>query len=468
MATIVKKFKTAVSNPGLAWDYLRARFEKKPQPKVEYDPSLYKAGIKLDIEPPQISRNAITFRWDSDGKIPGVLKNDWSIEYPLYVDLTTIPRELLWMMYALMTSEFFAWTSKITIVLPEKLDERFLKWWKGVLEINHKANPYNRNLSADSDFSFVNGKDEVGYLPNRRRSRIEVACMNGMGKDALAQMAVVKELTQEPILAVTVEHSWMFPKIRTFKKLGEACKTLEQYDISPVFLSSRIDQSFDFKIIPWYIFSLPLLYVSNVRICYHAEELDFNKYLNGVPIKPNTSVVLLEAINKLMTELGHNIEFRSGTVPLSSFGTQKLLIERYPEFQKLQFSCMDRYPPCSRCMTCQCRMAYIAICGRDYRDFGFRDVELALPSTINPTELLDIVRESEHHAFNKASGVGDDLDWVEKYYKDALPYAAPGIERILGQHFNSFSGPFTSYRIYQYDVGKWSRTADAICNGLEE
>ena len=84
-------------------------------------------------------------------------------------------------------------------------------------------------------------------------------------------------------------------------------------------------------------------------------------------------------------------------------------------------------------------------------------------SKITLTELLDIVRESEHHVINKASGVSDNLDWVEKYYKDALSYAIPGIEGILKQHFDSFSGPFTSYRIYEYDVGKWGRTADDIC-----
>jgi hypothetical protein len=462
MAAIVKKLKTTVRDPELAWDYLRARFGKKHQPKLEYDPAQYKAGIKVKIDPLKISKNIVTFRWDSDGKIPGVLKDEWSITYPSDVDLTAVPRELLWMMYALMTSEFFAWTSKINVVLPEKLDERFLKWWKGVLEINHKANHYKKNLSADSNFSFVNGKSEAGYSPNRRQTWLGIACMNGMGKDALTQMAVVKELTQEPILAVTVENPWQFPKIRIFKKLREACKTLEQYDIHPLVISSSINQSFEFKIIPWYIFSLPLLYVYNVRMCYHAEELDYNKYFNGVPIKPNTSVTLLEAINKLMRDLDYEIEFRSGIVPLSSFGTQKLLIERYPEFQKLQFSCTNRYPPCSRCMKCQSRMAYIAICGKDYRDFGYRDVKLMSASEITPVEFLDIVRESEHHAFNKASGVRDELDWVEKYYKDALPYTAPGIEKILKEHFDAFEGPFTSYGIYKYDVREWDKTIKNI------
>mgnify|MGYP001095877544 CR=1 FL=1 len=261
MESIIKKLKTAVRDPKLAWDYLRARFRKKQQPKLEYDFTRYRAGIKVLIENPKISKNIITFTWDSNGRIPGVLKDDWSITYPPYVDLTTIPRELLWMMYVLMTSEFFAWTSRITIVLPEKLDARFLKWWKGVLKINHKANPYGRNLSADSDFSFVNGNDEVGYSRIRKRTRIEIACMNGMGKNALSQMAVVKELTQRPILTVTVENPWQFSEIRIFKKLREACKTLEQYDIYPLFISSAINQSFEFKIIPWYIFSLPLLYL---------------------------------------------------------------------------------------------------------------------------------------------------------------------------------------------------------------
>mgnify|MGYP001067478107 CR=1 FL=1 len=77
------------------------------------------------------------------------------------------------------------------------------------------------------------------------------------------------------------------------------------------------------------------------------------------------------------------------------------------------------------------RLAYISICGKDYQDCG------------------------------------DDLDWIEKYDKDALPYAVPRIETILKQHFEPFGGPFTWYGIYEYDVGKWSRSADAIYSGSE-
>lgn len=465
MSTILKKLTMAVRDPVLVCDYFQSHFCSKQQSSPSFDPSQYKSGIKVEIEPLQISGNIMTFSWNSNGRIPGILKNKWTLEYPPYIDLTSIPRELLWMMYAMMTSEFFAWTSKIVIALPEKFDERFLIWWKGVLEINHRANPYNRNLADDSDFIFYNGKQQYDNSPNKWQDQIQIACMNGLGKDALAQIGLVKELSQEPILAVTVEHPWLFNKFNVYSKLRENCMRLEQHDIRPVFVSSQIKESFDFKIIPWYIFSLPLLYVHNVSICYHAEELDFHKYLNGVPIKPNTTIILLESINRILGYLDYDIKFKSGIVPLSSFGTQKLLIERYPQLQRFQASCMRQYPACSRCRKCQSHMAYISLCGKDYRDFGYHNVDIVSALTINPTELLDLERESQHHAFNKISGVTDSLDWVEKYYEDALPYAVLGAERILKQHFDSFTGPFNSYGIFEYDAYWWSKFADAICNG---
>ena len=464
MVVAKTKIKRAINDPELVWHYSRDKVQKSFKKLYEgSEKRHYEIPIKLKLEIPRISKNIITFKWKSDNEIPMIRKNTWSIIYPNYVDLSTIPRELLWMIYSLMTSEFFAQASKITIILPEKLDERFLKWWKGVLKINHTANPYNGNLSAESEFKLVNGDKEIKI--NNLSENIddfEFVCMNGMGKDALVQMAMLRELTQEPILAVTVDNSWLFQKKNMFKKLVELSENLKEYDIHPCIVSSQIKESFDFKIVPWQIFSIPLLYLHNVKTCYWAIEFPFNKCINGIPVKPNATVILLESINNLLKDLGYEFEFKSGVLPLTTFGTMKLLIERYPKFQKFQYSCMYRYPPCSRGLKCQSQMAYITLCGRDYRELGYRDVKIIDLSTLSTQSILDIEREPIEHAINKVNGVNDGLNWVEKYYKDTLPYAIPEVEKILKEHFDAFEGPFTSYGIYKYDVREWNKTIDNI------
>ncbi len=455
-----KKIKRIIRDPGSVQIYLENRmkkaFERKPRTRH------YKTPITVTLKPPKIAKNAITFTWESSSKIPHVRKNTWPLVYPGYVDLSTVPRELLWMMYSLQTSEIFASTSNLTVVLPERVDSSFLKWWEGILRINHAANPYHENVSAQADFNLVNGEKEVRVNNPERADHFEYACMNGMGKDALVQMAVLRECNSQPILGVTVDNSWLFRKKSMFKKLTKLSEQLESYEIHNRLVATQIKESFDFRIVPWHIFSLPLLYLHDVKTCYWALEINFNKCCNGIPVKPNATTMVLESLNNLLRDLRYTFEFKSGVLPLTTFGTMKLLIERYPQMQKLQYSCMVRYPPCNSCQKCQSQMAYIQLCGRDYRDFGYREREIMDVSTLSPASILDIEREPIEHALNKVRGITDDLGWVEKYYKDAVPYAVPGMEHIVKEHFDGFEGPFTSYGIYTYDTREWDKIARTI------
>jgi hypothetical protein len=364
------------------------------------------------------------------------------------------------MIFALMTSEIFAHLSLLTLTLPEALDEHFLKWWNGVLSITHAANPYNENLTAEPEFTIINGKKEVTPHHCEPAAHFSQVCMNSMGKDALSQIALVQELTQEPILAVTVDNSWLFRKKSMFKKVETLSKSLKQYNIHPYIVSSPVKDSFDFRVIPWQIFSLPLLYTHSVDTCYWALELPFNKCRNNIPVKPSATVILLESMNRVLKDLGYTFTFKSGVVPLTTFGTMKLFIERYPEFNRYQYSCMHQYPPCSRCQKCQSQMAYITMCGKDYTEWGYRDIKIKDLSTY--PDVLDIEREPIEHALNRVKGIPDDLEWVEKYYRDALPYAVPGVESILKEHFEGFEGPFTSCGIYEYNPRQWGDIAATI------
>ncbi|MEM0385484.1 MAG: hypothetical protein QXH64_03425 [Nitrososphaeria archaeon] len=423
----------------------------------------YSLPITLKLDKPRIKNNSITFVWKASGPIPGFKKNEWRITYPKNVNLSVIPRELLWLIYAMMTSELLAETSKINIVLPEKLDERFLELWKGVLSINHKANPYHNNLDETSDFNIFNGKEIVEVKSSQDDyNTFEFACMNSLGKDALVQIGMLRELTQEQIIAITIDNHWQFKKQHITSKIVERTRELKKYGVESCVVASPVKETFAFKIIPWQIFAIPLLYLYGVKICLWALELPFNKCYNGIPVKPNATVIMLEAINKLLNDLGYRFRFKSGVTPITTLGTMKLLIERYPELQKLQISCMYDYPPCSKCLKCQSQMAYIKLCGSDYREFGFRDTLIINANKLYREQILDLEREPIEYAISKANGFENNLNWVEKYWYDALAYTIPGIKKILDEHFEEFKGKFFSYDIYEYDVDLWKKNIEQI------
>lgn len=425
----------------------------------------------FNIDRPAISKNSITFAW-SGGK-------QWTVIYPSYVALTLIPRDLLWIMFGMVTSEEWAWESKLGVSLHEKVDERILKWWGGLMRVNHYANPYGLNKEQRCNFTFVNGKEEplpTNYLEFTKQLKVEqpwapdahpqfpAMCMNGMGKDALCQIGMLTELRPNALLAVTVEHRWTFSHPSYYNLLWEKCQRLTEFNALPVLIKTNANEVFDLHIMPWYIYALPFMYLHRTKTCYHAMELEFNKYQNGVPVKPNTSVPALLSINKLLKSLGYDMEFRSGTVPLSSYGVQKLLVERYPELQALQTSC-HHGDPCNTCPKCQCHMAYLKVMGRNPKNYGYNG---KIKKVFEVDGLLDIERESQHWALGKALDGSEPptTSWVKDYWLNALPYSIPDSERILREHFNPWSNMgFTTYGKYTYDTEDWEETAKEICNG---
>ena len=157
-------------------------------------------------------------------------------------------------------------------------------------------------------------------------------------------------------------------------------------------------------------------------------------------------------------------------MPLSSYGTQKLLVERYPELQTLQTSC-HHGDPCNTCPKCRCHQAYLKVMGEDPRNYGYNG---KIKKEFKVEELLDIERESQHWALALATSQPSKEymsqgGWLSPnfYWGDALPYGIPDSEAILSQYFSRghMGRSFTTYGKYTYDTGAWKRTAKEICNG---
>lgn len=417
----------------------------------------------MQINQMGVGKNRFEVSWDA-----GEGQKNWWAKYPPDVDLSLVPRELFWVMFGMATSEEWAWNLPLEVHLPEHVDERILRWWKGMMLINHMANPYGLD-TGEARIEFINGREDTIrplFLP-LGYPHISEICMNGMGKDALAQIGMVNEVSDTP-LCLTVDNRWAFSKPEIYDRIEDRIGELHDMGYPASIVSTNANEVFDLHIMPWYIYALPLMWLHQSKTCYHAEEIEFNKYVSGVPIKPNTSIPVLMSINKLLKSLGYGMEFRSGTAPLSSYGTQKLLVERYPGLQKLQTSCMHGFPNCNRCAKCRCHRAYIEMTGRKPRDHGYQEEKLLvrwkLAKVFDPEKLLDIERESQHYALSPDPKPAE-FSWVKGYWEDALPYGIPDSERVLREHFKPFRGSMTSYGKYEYDVRKWDDTATGICSG---
>ena len=411
----------------------------------------------ISVENLKVWGNEMSIAWDD---------KEWTVKYPPSIDLQFVPQELLWVMFGMVTSEEWAWKSSIDVHLPEELKSTILDWWMGMLVINHKANPYGLNEYDEYGFTFTNGSHKPWEFPSPEGKIYPTIVMNGMGKDALCQIGMLTELSpNEKILAVTVDHPWEFSDKTTYTHLLNRLWELENnIGIPTALVQTNANEVFNMHIIPWYIYALPFMYLHQTNTCYHAMELEFNKYLNGVPIKPNTSVPVLLSINKLLKSLGYDMEYRSGTVPLSSYDAQKLLVERYPELQKLQTSCHHGFPNCNTCPKCQCHMAYLKVMGKNLKEYRYNG---KIKKGFSVEKLLDIERESQHWALGRTSGqnVSDFDAMVSGYWKDALPYGIPHSESIIKEHFEPWIGSLQTYGKYAYNTEDWDKTAQEICNG---
>ena len=311
--------------------------------------------VKLYLHGPDIDHNRVLFRWDCNPNAECFLKNEFHIIYPEFIDLSRTNRDLLWFIFLASLNQHVAIIAPVEIQLAERVNPAILKFWTKALAIHHSVNVYGKNRSSKFRLKFLNGKKQYNMNSLETNEHIDHCLLFGGGKDALVQIGLFREMfPNAPAIALTIDDYQIFSQWANLKTFAP------DYNLLPLRLATDVKQTFrPIGVLLWAIFTLPLLEWFSISRCFWALEFNFNKLVRirgrRVPQKLQATQLLLTGINRLFQSLNWNFRLISLVTPLTTFGTQRLLVERYPNLLRHQQSCPRgsvETPWCNACAKC--------------------------------------------------------------------------------------------------------------------
>jgi len=368
-----------------------------------------------------------------DDDIGWVKDRTINIEYGIDVD--EVPDHIFNYMFGLLLSEQISWSDGMIVF--EELTEKELRSIRAHVHINSYSDPYGR---ASEGVPRILTEKVANPDMNIGETDLVLSC-NGMGKDGIASMLLANEINGS-VQGFTVGNQYRNEKLYSERK--EAMKGLCNTFSLPqqMYIETDFMKNVRYKIIPWWLFGLPLAYslgsidiIAATGLCYAKKHVTQSKLL-----RPNGSINSLCNISQTIP-----LNISSVMLPLSTYGCQKLLVERYPEALKYQRSCMHGLPWCLNCEDCYKTSLYLE-CN------GLNPNEIGLLKSSNYSKKLrnkpcnDITKELGYNINRKLKNEDYDpkfemmcLDWIP------LTWRSEKTRKILEQHFESYRGSYGPY-----------------------
>ena len=257
-----------------------------------------------------------------------------------------------------------------------------------------------------------------------------VICSNGMGKDGISIGNLAKEVGRESrgfIVGNQYKSKSLWnERISTVKDFYKYIGT--DYDL----VMTDYLQRTDYKIIPWWMFSLPLAYVrgSDAMLCglNLGNTKVFSK--NFTPYRTNISIFSLEYISEVLGMSVNNPFFS-----LSFYGIQKFLIDRYPETVKFQRTCMVGNPNCGKCFECNALAMH-------FRSMGYDPIKLGYNTNgekATSFKLSSMFKDTVENAYKKLKNQPYEK-WLDNANHHALDFNwnKDSVNKILLEHFDVY------------------------------
>ncbi len=307
-----------------------------------------------------------------DKLLKGMNHKKFYIKYP--ANIISVPNHLINYMISIILSEVLSWNTNIIYVseLTRKQEESI----NYHIRLNFKTNRYKRCQKKCSIIKCKNYVDDIifnDYGP-------KYVC-NGLGRDGILLNLLAKDIYDNTV-SVTVKNQYktvnLFNnKYRIVKKL------LDIHKIKDNIIETNYMQRCNYKVIPWWIFNLPLLYINNSNTILVAMSIDeCCCFANKTPFRLLTSYKSIKNISDTL-----NINLSSPFLCISSFLVQKILYLRYPHALHYHLSCMSSTKWCNNCVKCYVRYIYLKYLDYDTTKIGL-NCKYSIKECIN--KLTDI------------------------------------------------------------------------------
>ena len=322
--------------------------------------------VKTDI-----GEKTIRFSWSEN--LSNFRGNIFYITYD--VDVSQTPVHLANFMFVMIMIDALIWCKK-PIVLSELTLKEKECLEKNILMSHRSGGCCGRLLGLPSPkldsappklsaLKIVDGDEAEGGGP--------VLISNGMGKDALVSISMVKEMGFEPHPFMVRKRVNDNPLWRERLATANEVYTIKNLDSNIILTNSRAikPRIRNFGFYP-YFYGYPLAYAYNSDTILGATEIHNSKvHAKTFDVAcGGESIFTADYVSKAT-----GIRFSSPTRALTEYGSQKVFSERYPELAHFQRSCERGLPWCKRCSKCYRTSLNLTVAGFDPTKIGLKPYE---------------------------------------------------------------------------------------------
>jgi hypothetical protein len=157
--------------------------------------------LTVHVEPPEVRRGKVTFRWSQDGQNALQTRNRWFVDYH-GVPVGRMDRRLLYdVLLSLQLPVWNAMADRVEVHLPEPVGRVSLEFWHAY----HRSSRVGFAGAVDDTRRYDPGRAGVTRRAGRPARDRQVAVTFGGGKDStLAQQALLERRTPRDVLLLHV------------------------------------------------------------------------------------------------------------------------------------------------------------------------------------------------------------------------------------------------------------------------
>jgi hypothetical protein len=329
---------------------------------------------RIFLMPPTVEGQSVTFHWRVEPAGALYRKTNFTLTFPVCVDLSAIPGRLWWDIFLICLHPHWLLLRPCQIYLPLRLPASERQFWLQLLQNGAdtlKSDLPERLRSDLLGITIIGGELDI---PRTSVSGFGFGTSFSSGKDSLLQAALLCELTERPLLVTTTSPLPPLADHETERRRTVLAAIQERRNIQLVEVNSDFRSIWDNGFAGQLGYSVAVneltdtfLYMSSLLAVGAAlgknhlflaseAEVQANSVIDGRIVQHKHfmySAATQRALGQLLVPYG--IRFGSLTWPLYSIQVQQLLWARYSDLCDLQYSCWRVGPgeaTCSQCEQC--------------------------------------------------------------------------------------------------------------------
>ena len=345
---------------------------------------------RITLHPPEVKADTVTFRFDVDPPSPLYHNTRFSLAFPPWIGVATLPDRVWWTVFLLCLHAQWPFLAPCEVRLPVRLGPGELEFWRRlVASYLDTLEAYRTGETPGRRIELVDGGPLLApFTPMAEAARCATSFSGG--KDSLLQVGLLTELTERPLVVTTTSprfdlHDHTTPRRRhVLSQIGRRRRvtlvevtsdlraTWENHYPPQIGYPVSVNETND-----TFLYFSALLVASMALGATHLflaseTEVQENATRDGRFIQ-HTHFMYSAATQRALTALlaPAGVSYGSLTWPLHSGQVLELLWTRYPDLADLQYSCWKVAPDqaaCSRCSQCfRIALGILAAGGRPER-----------------------------------------------------------------------------------------------------